>query len=102
MSVGPPIVGTDPPHTTTRKAYDLMGQGLRPRHQRSAARCGGPGRATPRPPRASWPLSGEDARRRRRPPEPIVNEAGDTSQIVVYPATSPQSTETANLVDALR
>ena len=35
-------------------------------------------------------------------PEPIVNEAGDTSQIVVYPTTSPQSTETADLVHTLR
>ena len=100
MTLGTADAGTDPPDTTTRKAYDLMAEGF------------GPG--------INGPLlvavdqaSDPDASQRlvaafRETPgvaavtDPIVNRAGDTSQIAVYPATSPQSSETAALVHTLR
>jgi putative drug exporter of the RND superfamily len=100
MTLGTADAGTNPPHTTTRNAYDLMAEGF------------GPG--------VNGPLlvavdQKDDSGASKRlvsafaatpgvaaVTDPISNEAGDTTQIAVYPTTSPQSSETAALVHTLR
>jgi RND superfamily putative drug exporter len=100
MQLGTADSGTDPAHTTTRKAYDLLAEGF------------GPGFNGPLlvavdqkdDPGAADRLA---AKFRTTPGvatvvDPIANEAGDTAQIPVYPTTSPQSSETADLVGTFR
>jgi RND superfamily putative drug exporter len=100
MQLGTADAGTDPAHTTTRKAYDLLAEGFGPGFNGpllvavdqkadpgAADRLADAFRATP------GVVTVVD---------PITNEGGDTAQIPVYPTTSPQSTETADLVATLR
>ncbi len=94
--------GNDPPSLTTRQAYDMLAEGfgsgfngpliiaadLRGRHAvASIARIGAslgrvPGVASASP--------------------PVLNGARDAAVITVYPATAPQSAQTASLVGRLR
>jgi RND superfamily putative drug exporter len=100
LNMGTADAGSNPSKTTTRKAYDLLAQGFGPgfngpllvavdqRGDRTAANTlAAKFRTTP------GVATTTDA---------IVNDAGDTAQIAVYPTTSPQSTETADLVHTIR
>ena len=100
MTLGTADAGTNPAHTTTRKAYDLMAEGF------------GPGVNGPLLVAVDQSADPEASERlvaafRETPgvaaaTDPITNQAGDTAQIAVYPTTSPQSSETASLVHTLR
>ncbi|MFY9890505.1 MAG: MMPL family transporter [Streptosporangiaceae bacterium] len=93
--------GNDPPSLTTRQAYDLLAQGF------------GPGFNGPLivaakvPPSATASVAALDGRLRSVAGVASVtpaqlNPARDAALIVVYPAASPQSAQTAALVRRLR
>jgi len=100
LNMGTADAGTNPSKTTTRKAYDLLAKGFGPgfngpllvavdqRGDRDAAN------ELTTAFRATAGIATVT--------DPILNKAGDTAQIAVYPATSPQSSETADLVHTLR
>jgi hypothetical protein len=94
--------GNDPPSLTTRQAYDLLAEGFGPGFN-------GPLVVTAdlRGPHAQAGIAQLDLRLSRVPGvasviPPVVNAAGDAAVIVVYPATAPQSAQTAALVGRLR
>jgi len=100
VQLGASDAGSNPPDTTTRKAYDLLAEGFGPGFN-------GPLLVTVdqrRSPDAAERL----AERFREEPDvasvsdPNVNDAGDTAVVTVFPTTSPQSTDTQDLVDLLR
>jgi len=102
MRLGFPDAGNDPPSTMTRQAYDLNTEGF------------GPGTNGPLVIAAELPdpaaRSGIDSlaeRLRAEPgvafvPDPQVNADGDAAIVTVIPATSPQESETEDLVNRLR
>ncbi|MBV9872823.1 MAG: MMPL family transporter [Frankiaceae bacterium] len=100
LNMGTADDGTNPSDTTTRKAYDLLAQGFGPGFNgpllvavdmqgdtRAVSDLAASLKATP-----GVALVGK----------PTVNDAGDTAQIAVFPTTSPQATETADLVHTVR
>jgi RND superfamily putative drug exporter len=100
LNMGTADDGTNPASTTTRKAYDLLAKGFGPGFngpllvavdvrgdQEAPGKLAAAFRATP----------GVAA-----VPDPALNDAGDTAQIAVYPSSSPQSSQTADLVHAVR
>jgi RND superfamily putative drug exporter len=100
MTLGTADAGTNPSHTTTRRAYDLLAEGFGPGfngpllvavdqqgNEDAADQLAAAIRQTPG---VAWVS------------EPITNQAGDTAQIAVYPSASPQSPETADLVHTIR
>jgi putative drug exporter of the RND superfamily len=100
LNMGTADDGTNPSKTTTRKAYDLLAQGFGPGFngpllvavdQKGDAAAGG------KLAKAFESTDGVAA-----VSKPVLNDAGDTAQIAVYPATSPQSNETADLVHTIR
>jgi putative drug exporter of the RND superfamily len=100
LNMGTADAGTNPAKTTTRQAYDELAAGF-------GAGFNGPllvavdQKADPAAANALVAgfraTSGVAA-----VADPILNDTGDTAQIAVYPTTSPQSTETAELVHTLR
>src|SRR5262249_13518013 len=100
LNMGTADDGTNPADTTTRKAYDLLAKGF------------GPGFNGPLfvavDERNDTSAAGKLAAALGKTPgiaavgQPVVNKAGNTAQIAVFPATSPQSTETADLVHTVR
>ncbi|MGH2985377.1 MAG: MMPL family transporter, partial [Solirubrobacterales bacterium] len=102
MRLGFPDAGNDPPDTMTRQAYDLNTEGF------------GPGTNGPLVIAAELPdanaqssidalaerLSGEESV--AFVPDPIINEAGTAAIVTVIPTTSPQDSETEDLVQRLR
>jgi RND superfamily putative drug exporter len=91
--------GTAAPQTTTRKAYDLLASGF--------------GKGVNGPLLVAVDQRGDDVSGRLAEAlqdtpgvaavaQPLVNDSGDTAQIIVYPTTSPQSTETSDLVNTVR
>jgi RND superfamily putative drug exporter len=100
MKLGTADAGTDPAETTTRKSYDLLAEGFGPGFNGpllvAVDQTGDPGAAD------------RLAESFRETPgvatvvDPIANETGDTAQIPVYPTTSPQSTDTSDLVTTFR
>jgi RND superfamily putative drug exporter len=100
MQLGTADSGTDPAHTTTRKAYDLLAEGFGPGFNGpllvAVDQTEDPG-AADRLAESFRTTPGVAA-----VVDPIENEAGDTAQVIVYPTTSPQSTETADLVHDFR
>jgi RND superfamily putative drug exporter len=102
LRLGASDAGSDPPGTTTRKAYDLLAEGF------------GPGFNGPFAVVAELPRRGEDAvlidlrREIVREPgvaavtPPTLNPAGDVGVVQVYPTSSPQSVATTNLLHRLR
>jgi RND superfamily putative drug exporter len=102
MRLGFPDAGNDPPDTMTRQAYDLNTEGF------------GPGTNGPLVIAAELPDSGAKARidsfaeRLRREdgvafvPAPQINAEGDAAIVNVIPTTSPQDSETEDLVHRLR
>jgi len=94
--------GNDPPSLTTRQAYDLLAEGF------------GPGFNGPlivaadlQSTQAPAAIARIGARLGRVPGVaaaslPVLNAARDAAVITVYPATAPQSAQTASLVHRLR
>jgi RND superfamily putative drug exporter len=102
LRLGAADAGNDPGTQTTRKAYDLLADGF------------GTGFNGPLQLAVSLPGSGDrtslaqlTTTLRRTAgvasvATPQLNRSGDTAAIAVYPATSPQSEQTTNLVKHLR
>jgi putative drug exporter of the RND superfamily len=102
MRLGFPDAGNDPPSTMTRQAYDLNTEGF------------GPGTNGPLviaadlPDRAAAAQIDSLAERLRGEdgvafvPDPQINQAGDAAIVTVIPSTSPQESETEDLVNRLR
>jgi len=94
--------GNDPASLTTRQAYDLLADGFGPGFNGPlvvAADLHGP--------HAQASIARLGARLSQAPgvasvTPPVVNAARDAAVIVVYPATAPQSAQTASLVHRLR
>ena len=100
LNMGTADAGTNPSKTTTRKAYDLLAKGFGPGFNGPllvAVDQKGDGDAAGKLAKAFHSTDGVAA-----VSEPVLNKAGDTAQIAVYPATSPQSSETADLVHTIR
>jgi RND superfamily putative drug exporter len=100
INIGTADAGTAPSSTTQRQAYDLLAEGFGPGFNGPlfvAVDQGDDTAATQSLAKAFSETEGVAA-----VAAPVVNEAGDTAQIAVYPTTSPQSEETAALVDTLR
>ena len=94
--------GNDPPSLTTRQAYDLLAEGFGPGFNGPLVVA-----ADLRGPHAQASIAQLGARLSQVPgvasaSPPIVNAARDAAVIVVYPATAPQSAQTAALVRRLR
>ena len=94
--------GNDPPSLTTRQAYDLLAEGFGPGFNGPLVVA-----ADLRGPHAQASIAQLGARLGQVPgvasaSTPIVNAARDAAVIVVYPATAPQSVQTAALVRRLR
>jgi len=100
LQLGSSDAGTDPTHTTTRKAYDLLSKGFGPGINGSlkvavdqtddpdaAAKLATAFNQTPGVAAVS---------------QPVLNEKGDAAVIQVFPTTRPQATETSDLVKRLR
>jgi putative drug exporter of the RND superfamily len=100
VQLGSSDAGSNPTSTTTRRAYDLLAEGF------------GPGFNGPLlvsvDQRRSPEAAGRLAAAIREDPgvasvrAPILNEAKDTAQLVVYPTSAPDSERTQELVDRLR
>jgi RND superfamily putative drug exporter len=102
LRLGSSDAGSDPAGTTTREAYDLLAEGF------------GPGFSGPLEIVAELPGRGDDAAlaslRHAIEGEPgvaavapaVLNPAGDTGVIQIYPTTSPQSEATTKLLHTLR
>ncbi len=97
MRLGSSDAGTNPADTTTRQAYDLLAEGFGPGFngpliiavdQSGDATAG----------RTVAAAFRGDADVAAVPP-PVVNESGSTAVVTVFPTTSPQSVETAELVE---
>jgi len=94
--------GNDPASLTTRQAYDLLAEGFGPGFNGPLVVA-----ADLRGPHAQAGIAQLGARLSRVPgvasaSPPVVNAARDAAVIVVYPATAPQSAQTASLVHRLR
>src|SRR5262249_18110044 len=100
LNMGTADDGTNPSSTTTRKAYDLLAKGFGPGFdgpllvavdmhgdKDAGAKLTAAFKSTPGVATAT---------------EPTFNSMGDTAQIAIFPTTSPQSTETADLVHTVR
>lgn len=100
LNMGTADAGTNPPDTTTRKAYDLLAEGFGAGFNGPllvAVDQGADAQATADLAAAFATTDGVAA-----VAEPSINQAGDTAQIAVIPTTAPQSSETADLVHTLR
>jgi putative drug exporter of the RND superfamily len=99
--------GNDPPSLTTRQAYDLLSAGFGPGFNGPliiVAELSPPGASSTG---ARGTVSALDARIRTVPDvasvaPAVFDAAGNAAIIVAYPATSPQATQTSNLVATLR
>ena len=94
--------GNDPTSLTTRQAYDVLAEGFGPGFNGPLVVA-----ADLRGPHAQVGIAQLGARLSHVPgvaaaSPPIVNAARDAAVIVVYPATAPQSAQTASLVHRLR
>jgi putative drug exporter of the RND superfamily len=100
IRLGSADAGTNPSHTTTRKAYDLTAKGFGPGFNGpfliAVDQKGEPGTAD----RLAKSLSQTKGIAATSPA--LLNESGDTAQVIVYPTTSPQSEETSDLLTHLR
>jgi RND superfamily putative drug exporter len=100
LNMGTADAGSNPSKTTTRKAYDLLAQGFGPGFNGPllvAVDKQGDGDAPAKLAKAFAATPGVAA-----VSQPALNTSGDTAQIAIFPATSPQSTETADLVHTVR
>ena len=100
INIGTADAGTAPSSTTQRQAYDLLAEGFGPGFNGPlfvAVDQGDDPDATNALAKAFSETEGV-----ANVAPPVINDAGDTAQIAVYPSTSPQSEETAALVETLR
>ena len=102
LRLGSSDAGNDPTTQTTRKAYDLLAQGF-------GRGFNGPLQVAVAMPSAhdSSALTQLDRALRSTPgiasvASPRVNSTGTAAAVLAYPATSPQSAQTSNLVTRLR
>jgi RND superfamily putative drug exporter len=100
VQLGSSDAGSNPPDTTTRKAYDLLAEGFGP---------GFNGPLLVAVDQASDPDAADQLASAFRDtagvesvPDPVVNESGDTAVLTVFPTTSPQDGATQDLVKELR
>ena len=100
VQLGSSDAGSNPTSTTTRRAYDVLSEGFGPGFNGpllvSVDQRGAPG-AADRLAAAFRNDSGVAS-----VASPVLNEAGDTAQVIVYPTTAPTSEQTEALVDRLR
>jgi RND superfamily putative drug exporter len=100
VQLGSSDAGSNPAGTTTRKAYDLLADGFGPGFNGplivAVDQTGDPGTAA----RVAQAI--EDSAGVASVADPVLNAAGDTAVVTVFPTTSPQSAETADLVHRLR
>lgn len=100
VQLGSSDAGSNPAGTTTREAYDLLAEGFGPGFNGplivAVDQTGDPGTAA----RVSQAI--EDSAGVASVADPVLNAAGDTAVVTVFPTTSPQSVETADLVHRLR
>jgi RND superfamily putative drug exporter len=100
IHLGSSDAGSSPTSNTSRRAYDLLAEGFGPGFNGpllvSVDQRGAPGAAE----RIVAALRDEPGIASVR--NPIVNDAGDTAQVTVYPTTAPDSEQTKELVEALR
>jgi putative drug exporter of the RND superfamily len=102
MRLGFPDAGNDPKDTMTRQAYDLISEGFGPGANGPlviAAELPDPG--------AKQDVNALAATLRKEEgvafvSAPRINDAGDAAVITVVPTTSPQASETTDLVEHLR
>jgi RND superfamily putative drug exporter len=100
LQLGSSDAGTDPKHTTTRKAYDLLSEGFGPGINGSlkvAVDQTGDSHAAEKLAKAFSETPGVAA-----VSAPVVNPEGDAAIVQVFPTTRPQATETSDLVGHLR
>src|SRR5262249_42375798 len=100
INLGTADSGTAPASTTQRKAYDLVADAFGPGVNGPlfvAVDQGSDPAAANKLAAAFAATSGV-----AKVASPVVNESGDTAQVVVVPTSSPQSTETSDLVTTLR
>jgi putative drug exporter of the RND superfamily len=100
LQLGSSDAGTDPQHTTTRKAYDLLSEGFGPGINGSlkvAVDQTGDTHAAEKLAKAFSETPGVAA-----VSAPVVNPDGDAAVLQVFPTTRPQATETSDLVEHLR
>jgi RND superfamily putative drug exporter len=100
LQLGSSDAGTDPQHTTTRKAYDLLSEGFGPGINGSlkvAVDQTGDPQASEKLAKSIAETPGVAA-----VSPPIVNPDGDAAVLQVFPTTRPQATETSDLVGHLR
>jgi RND superfamily putative drug exporter len=102
LRLGSNDAGTDPPGTTTRKAYDLLAEGFGPGFNGPLAIVAAlPGHDQDRALKElRSTLDGEGGVAHTTPV--MLNPAGDTGVFQVYPTTSPESEETTELLDHIR
>ena len=100
INMGTADAGTAPSSTTKRQAYDLLAEGFGPGFNGPLLIAVDKEPGTDAVDRLTKAIAAEDGVAAVTPE--IENKAGDTSQIAVYPTTSPQSEETSQLVDTLR
>ncbi len=100
VQLGSADAGSNPPDSTSRQAYDLLAEGF-------GAGFNGPLLVTIDQGGAPGTADRVAVALREVPgvasvADPIVNDAGDTAIVTVFPTTSPQSVETQELVRDLR
>ncbi len=100
VQIGSSDAGTNPPDTTTRKAYDLLaegfGAGFNGPFLIAVDQTGDPDAAT------TLVATFRETPGLASVADPALNDAGDTAVIIAFPDTSPQSEETSDLVQTLR
>ena len=92
INMGTADAGTAPASTTKRQAYDLLAEGFGPGFNGPLLVAVDKGPGSDAVDRLAKAIAAEDGVAAVSPA--IENKAGDTSQIAVYPTTSPQSEET--------
>ncbi len=92
--------GTNPADTTTRQAYDLLAEGFGPGFNGPLLMVVDQSEA----PGAGATLAAglRDVDGIADVPAPVINDARDAAIVTAFPDTSPQSEETAELVDRMR
>ena len=100
VQLGSSDAGSNPPSSTSRQAYDLLAEGFGAGFNGpllvTVDQSGAPGTA------GRLAVALRDVDGVASVPDPVVNDAGDTAIVTVFPATSPQSPETQDLVGTLR
>ena len=100
VHLGSSDAGSDPKGTTLRQSYDLLAKGFGPGFNgplEIAVATGHNATVAPRLVTAIRHTTGVAS-----VPPAVINPAHNTALITVFPTTSPQSTETSNLVTRLR